>query len=281
MPVYNIGNKGSGGALASYEKQYRDAFAANEKRYQEGLTLLDQSIARYQPGGQFGQGAMAQYEQGKTQALATGTQSMVNSGLSNTTVAAALPLAYEQEVGTPFRLQLEDMRMQNLTQAEMAKTGFIERRTDSYPDPNMMAQLQMQASSGGGVSYQKSNFLDTWGAPDPGVSARNQTDKIQKEMAYQQQMERNQSADAARRNMTSGTQTQTKGTTPSMSEIDYASILAKNMGLISPPNDMTTRSGQTYINSIWGPQGGTAPTSTPSTKKPQPFDYGLPAQYGF
>lgn len=151
----------SQGILEKYEQMYNQARAANEQRYQEGMGILDQAISRYQPGGGFGQGAMAQYEQGKQQGLASGMQNLVGSGLSNTTIAGTLPLAYEQEVGTPFRLQLEDMRMQNLTQAERAKTGFIEGRQDTYPDFGMFAQLAMQSAmsgGGGGVSYGGSPF---------------------------------------------------------------------------------------------------------------------------
>jgi hypothetical protein len=154
--------------LAKYEQSYAQARQANEERYQQGMGILDQAIERYQPGGGFGEGAMAQYEQGKTQAMAQGMQSLVNSGLSNTTISATLPLAYEQEVGTPFRLQLEDMRMQNLTQAEGAKTSFIEARKDPYPDFGMFAQLAMQAATNpntqGGRAIDWGGF-NTWDTP--------------------------------------------------------------------------------------------------------------------
>jgi hypothetical protein len=139
--------------MTQYSKAFEEARAANEARYQQGLGLLDEAIARYQPGGDFGSGALAQYEVGKRQALATGMQNLINSGLTNTTVAAGMDLKYEQEVGTPFRLQLEDLRMQNLTEAERAKVGFIEARTDAYPDMGQYASLVAQgSSSGGGVS---------------------------------------------------------------------------------------------------------------------------------
>jgi hypothetical protein len=139
------GNLTSEQILQQYETSTAEARQANEQRYQQGMGILDQAIQRYQPGGSFGAGAMAQYEQGKTQAMAQGMQSLVNSGLSNTTMAAGMPLAYEQEVGTPFRLQLNDMRMQNLTDAEKNKTDFISAREDPYPDFGMFANLAMQA----------------------------------------------------------------------------------------------------------------------------------------
>jgi hypothetical protein len=268
----------SSNVLGSYEKKYQDAMAANEKRYREGLALLDKAIDRYQPGGEFGRGAMAQFEQGKTQALAQGMQGLVSSGLSGTTVATGLPLAYEQEVGTPFRLQLEDMRMQNLTQAEMAKTGFIERRTDAYPDPNLMANLQTQASSGPAISDNRSNFLETWGAPDPGVTARNQADAQQKQLAYLQLQERNKQADAKRRSLTTSTQPQ--GKTPSMSEVDYQSILNQNLAannlstkqLLSTPKSSNTQEPFHYVPETTASKN---PTYNPVLRNmAAPFGYG-------
>jgi hypothetical protein len=171
-------NMTSSDILDKYEKSYAEARSANELRYQQGMDILGKAVQRYQPGGDFGKGAMAQYEQGKTQAMAGGMQSLVNAGLSNTTVAAGLPLAYEQEVGTPFRLQLEDMRMGNLTEAEQAKTAFIEKRQDPYPDFGMFAQLAMQAATSGnqsgdiytGLGTNARQGLDIFGTPLSGSS---------------------------------------------------------------------------------------------------------------
>lgn len=156
----------SKGILDKYQQMYQEARAANEQRYSQGIGILDQAIERYSPGGTFGAGAQAQYDIGKRQSMASGQQALVNSGLSNTTVAAGLPLAYEQEVGTPFRLQLNDMRMKNLTSAEQAKTDFIEKREDPYPDFGMFAQLAMQsATSGGGGSTIDWEGFNTWDNP--------------------------------------------------------------------------------------------------------------------
>lgn len=131
----------------AYKQAADKATAANEKRYKEITGIWDNIISQYQPGGSFGQGALAMYEQGKKGAMATGMQSLVSSGLSNTTVAAGLPIKYEQEVGTPFRLQLEDMRINRLSEAQAGKAGAIERRTDAYPDPNLFAGLTQGASN--------------------------------------------------------------------------------------------------------------------------------------
>ena len=146
-------NKHGGLSQSEYEMQQaaQQAKQANEQRYSQGMEIFDEIINRYQPGGSYGQGAMAQYETGKSQAMAQGMQNLVSSGLANTTVAAGLPVKYEQEVGTPFRLQLEDMRMNALTQAQLGKSNWIQQRQDVYPDANLYANLQKQASSGGGT----------------------------------------------------------------------------------------------------------------------------------
>lgn len=147
------GSKTGGGGLAasSYQAAAEEARKANIERYQQGLGIYDEIIGRYQPGGQYGQGAMALYEQGKQKAMAQAQQSLVSSGLTGTTVAAGLPMKYEQEVGTPFRLQLEERRMGALSEAQLGKAGFIERREDIYPSAELFAGLQSQAATGGGV----------------------------------------------------------------------------------------------------------------------------------
>jgi len=125
-------------AAAQFSQAQNKANQANEARYQEGLGIYDQLSALYEPGGKFGAGAMSSYQQGKGQAMASGMQSMVSSGLSNTTTAAGLGQKYESEVGTPFRLQLEDLRMSKYAGALQGKAGFIERRTDAAPNPALM-----------------------------------------------------------------------------------------------------------------------------------------------
>jgi len=133
--------------IQQFQQQQKRARQENLKRYAEAQKLYDEVIKRYQPGGEFGKGALSQYERGKVRALASAAQNLVSSGLYGTSVTAGLGKKYEEEVGTPFRLQLEDIRMSRLSEAEKAKAGLIERREDIGPDPNLIAQLAMQASS--------------------------------------------------------------------------------------------------------------------------------------
>ena len=91
-----VDKKGSGGltsaALAAYQK----------------------AIAQYQPGGGFMKGIEAGLERGRTKSMASGMQSLVSSGLSNTTTAAGLGKKYEEEVGAPTRAGAESQRVQGL-----------------------------------------------------------------------------------------------------------------------------------------------------------------------
>ena len=148
------------------------ATAANEERYSQGMGLWDEIIKRYQPGGGYGAGALASYERGKTGAVGAGMQQLVSSGLANTTVAATIGKKYEEEVGTPFKLQLQDVQSQRLSEAQAGKAGFIERRTDAYPDPGLAASLGsqvgyaqgMQAGGYGGMqdNYTLPGFKEDW-----------------------------------------------------------------------------------------------------------------------
>ncbi|KKM72157.1 hypothetical protein LCGC14_1423390 [marine sediment metagenome] len=148
------------------------ATAANEERYSQGMGLWDEIIKRYQPGGGYGTGALASYERGKTGAVGAGMQQLVSSGLANTTVAATIGKKYEEEVGTPFKLQLQDVQSQRLSEAQAGKAGFIERRTDAYPDPGLAASLGsqvgyaqgMEAGGYGGMqdNYTLPGFKEGW-----------------------------------------------------------------------------------------------------------------------
>lgn len=144
--------------LARFQMQQDQANAMNEKRYQQGLGIYDQIISQYAPGGSFGAGVEAQIEKGATKAVAQGTQTMVNAGLGGTTTRGNLRKKYEEDVATPARLQLEDMRADRLANAQAQKAGFIERREDTGPSSELIASLAKTAGtatsgSGGAISY--------------------------------------------------------------------------------------------------------------------------------
>jgi hypothetical protein len=134
--------------IDEFTKQGELATAANELRYQQGLGIYGGIADAYAPGGQFGRGAMQQYEAQKKRSLAQQQQQLVSSGLANTTIMAGLGRGYEETVGTPFRLQLADLQMQRYAEAMGQKAGFIERREDVPPSPELMANLVTQAEAG-------------------------------------------------------------------------------------------------------------------------------------
>jgi hypothetical protein len=200
------------------------------------MKIYDDIIAQYQPGGSFGEGALALYEQGKTKAMATGMQNLVSSGLSNTTVAAGLPIKYEEEVGTPFRLQLEDLRQTRLADALMKKAGAVESRTDAYPDANLLSNLASGAAStagGGGSSGLGAGLGSMWGNSIGGSSSSGQSSIMPSSSASQD------SGITGRFGTTGGsgglfansglTGVSGGSVTPSMDEKEYQELLAQNM----------------------------------------------------
>lgn len=133
--------------IANFQAKQDAANAANEKRYEEALALYGDIVEQYKPGGAFGAGFEAQLGRQKTKTVAGQTQQLVSSGLYGTSVTAGLGQKFEEEVGMPARLKLEDVRMGRYAEAVGQKAGLIERREDTGPDYGMIAQLSSQAAS--------------------------------------------------------------------------------------------------------------------------------------
>ena len=140
IPKRNIGSGDMSGVLSKLEAEQKAANETNLARYQDILKLSDKIAGIYAPGGAFGKGFEAQLQRSKKQTVAGGMQQLVSSGLSNTTNAAGLGQQFEENVGAPSRLKLEDLRMDRYSSALGAKQGFMERRTDSGPDYGMVGQ---------------------------------------------------------------------------------------------------------------------------------------------
>jgi hypothetical protein len=123
---------------------------ANEaafEREQEIRALFDEIIGTYAPGGSFGAGTEAMINRQKSQDLAKSTQSLISSGLYGSTMTAGLGTAWEESVGMPSRMKLEDLRTQRYTDALTGKAGFIEGIQDESPSFETIANLTAQASS--------------------------------------------------------------------------------------------------------------------------------------
>lgn len=97
----------------------------------EIMQLLDQIISRYKPGGGFGVPEEALLKRAKVKSLAGTAQQQVTSGLAGTTVGMGSGRLWEEEVGMPARLQLEDTRTQRLMEAMGAKAGYLEHEEAS------------------------------------------------------------------------------------------------------------------------------------------------------
>lgn len=139
--------------IGQYTQQAQQAAAANEQRYQQALEIYDEIIRRYQPGGTFEARALEQLGARKTAEVGSAAQQMISSGLYGTEAGAGLGMAWERAVGTPARLSLEDIMMQRLSQAQMGKVGFMERREDVYPSADLLTQLALRAGQAAPTTY--------------------------------------------------------------------------------------------------------------------------------
>jgi hypothetical protein len=154
--------------LEQLQAQKQAAKAANLKRYEQAMAIYDEIISRYRPGGEFGRAALGQLEKRKIRDVGKETQQLISSGLYGTTTMAATGRRWEESVGGPERLKLEDIQMQRLSEAQIGKAGFIERREDIGPDYGMIAQLASQVGAAPqrtvtreyGRTYGASSFPD-------------------------------------------------------------------------------------------------------------------------
>lgn len=120
------------------------ANAATKAREEEMRAILDEVIGMYRQGGSYGGGVEAGLERERTKTMAAGTQSLVSSGLYNTTQAAGLAGKFSEEVAMPTRMKLEDLRMDRLSSALGQKASMIGDITQTQPDYKLLASLLQQ-----------------------------------------------------------------------------------------------------------------------------------------
>lgn len=120
--------------MPTITQEYEAARKANEERYAQAMQIYDEIVSRYRPGGAFQAAQFGELEKQKARDIGAETQQLISGGLFGTSVTAGLPRKWEAEVGAPARLKLEDIMMQRLSQAQIGKAGFMERREDVYPD---------------------------------------------------------------------------------------------------------------------------------------------------
>ena len=162
-------------AMANLQASQDKANAANQERLSQATAEYDKIIAQYQPGGGYGAGVEAQIERGAEKSVAQGAQNLVSSGTFNTTQTAGLRKKYEEEVGTPARLSLEQIRQDKLAEAYQGKAGLIERVSDTGPDPMSIANLAMQASRGSTSGRTATNYNTKMKSPSWLTNALNKS----------------------------------------------------------------------------------------------------------
>lgn len=111
------------------------------EREAEIRALYDEMVRRYSPGGEFEKKSLAEIERRGERFVekgyGEGLQSAISRGMFGTTYTGGLKGRlrgqYEEEIGAPSRLRLEDLLMQRLTSAQQGLAGFLERQEDVGP----------------------------------------------------------------------------------------------------------------------------------------------------
>lgn len=153
-----------GNILNTLARSQQQSVAANLKRYDEAMKIYDAVIASYSPGGAFEKRTLGQLAGQKVTDVGAEKQDLISGGMFGTTTLGGVGRRWEQSVGAPARLKLEDIMMQRLSEAQIGKAGFIERREDVGPDLSMLASLAGQVGTAPtrtvGQTYGVSSFPD-------------------------------------------------------------------------------------------------------------------------
>jgi hypothetical protein len=156
---YGAGGGASGGGMSSglagsYQNAYNEAVAENEARYRD---ILGGYQDRYERNMNYLNGAGQQEaadigEQYRKQGSNI-QQGLVNRGLSNSTVLDTMQMGNNREYVNDLGRLDERLRQQRIaTDAGLSgdELQFMERRNDTYPDYNQLAQLEEGLGAAGG-----------------------------------------------------------------------------------------------------------------------------------
>jgi len=123
----------------------KESQEANKRRETEARGIYGEIISRYGEGGTFGSGIEAELGVQKQKSVAEGTQAAVSAGMANvvggTQAIGNLGKSFEETVGAPARLKLEDLKMEKLTTAQTNLANFVTNISDEGPDAGLIAQL--------------------------------------------------------------------------------------------------------------------------------------------
>lgn len=130
--------------IQSYYDAAQKAYANQLKRSKEVQSIYDRIIGMYGEGSTYGKAAEYQLELRKTRDVGATIQRDISRGLYGIRPYEA---EWEQTVGTPERLTLEDIKSQRLASALAMKAGSLQDITEQYPDYSALQQaLAAQAS---------------------------------------------------------------------------------------------------------------------------------------
>jgi len=148
-----------------YAAKFEEAKTANESRYNDILqgfdSLYNNTMSGLENMGDF---AKKDLNSSYDKALAQGTQGLVNAGMANSTILPSVNLNNAKQRSDSLGGLNETLRreklgyMNNITNN---KLGFMERRTDAYPDQNMYMSLINKYSDAMGNLSQPS--YRSWG----------------------------------------------------------------------------------------------------------------------
>ncbi len=112
--------------------------------------VLGKLVKQYEQGAGYGAGEKALLKRTKTKAMADVGQQLASAGLSGTSVGAGASQRWEEEIGMPTELRLEDMRTERLMSALLAKAGYqreeeSEKYRFEFQSAEALKQRQFQA----------------------------------------------------------------------------------------------------------------------------------------
>jgi len=101
MPLGTISGSFGGGfgtALSTADDQaYRRALLANKRRMAQAMSLYDEIISRYRPGGEFGKAALGQLEARKVREVGAEKQQLISSNsLPNRSASGSMETSSRQ-----------------------------------------------------------------------------------------------------------------------------------------------------------------------------------------
>ncbi len=153
------------GIYGQLETQFQPG-TAYSPTFQTSQDLLSRNIESFQPGGTYGQAQLGQFDVGARQARSSAYQQAVGSGLAN--ITGSFDVQARKDRGL-FSRSIQDertkllsgarttqatslsaydlQRRQALERTLTGKAGFIERREDIGPDPELVARLSSQRAS--------------------------------------------------------------------------------------------------------------------------------------